>query len=171
VARFEASWSLPAIVRLGDISFFAGQKLLEAPVPKEITRLDEQYPDQGVLANYQTALEEQVQPNTDAARDQWLKALQTAKTAGVANAWSKLASQRLNSYIAADLYPTQRDELIDREVQEVNKQLASYESVKYFRILPRDFSQEAGELTPSLKVKRKVVTERYRDTIEEMYRS
>jgi hypothetical protein len=68
----------------------------------------------GVLANYQTALEEQVQPNTDAARDQWLKALQTAKTAGVANAWSKLASQRLNSYIAADLYPTQRDELIDR---------------------------------------------------------
>jgi len=116
VARFEASWSLPAIVRLGDISFFAGQKLLEAPVPKEITRLDEQYPDQGVLANYQTALEEQVQPNTDAARDQWLKALQTAKTAGVANAWSKLASQRLNSYIAADLYPTQRDELIDREV-------------------------------------------------------
>ena len=62
-------------------------------------------------------------------------------------------------------------ELIDREVQEVNKRLASYESIKYFRILPRDFSQEAGELTPSLKVKRKVVTERYRDVIEEMYSS
>ncbi len=60
-------------------------------------------------------------------------------------------------------------ELIETEVQAVNKHLASYESVKYFRILDRDFSQETGELTPSLKVKRKVVTERYRDLIDEMY--
>src|SRR5262249_31937529 len=44
VARFQASWSLAAIVRLGDISFFAGQKLLEAPTPKEILRLDQAYP-------------------------------------------------------------------------------------------------------------------------------
>jgi long-chain acyl-CoA synthetase len=62
-------------------------------------------------------------------------------------------------------------ELIEREVQDVNTNLASYESVKYFRILPRDFSQETGELTPSLKVKRKVVTARYRDLIDEMYAS
>ncbi len=116
VARFQASWSLAAIVRLGDIAFFAGQKLLEAPVPKEIERLDRQYPDQNVMADYQAALEAQVQPNTDTAKEQWLKALQTARQAGIANEWSKLAAQRLNSYIAADLYPTQRDELVDREV-------------------------------------------------------
>jgi long-chain acyl-CoA synthetase len=60
-------------------------------------------------------------------------------------------------------------ELIEIEVQHVNKHLASYESIKYFRVLERDFSQETGELTPSLKVKRKVVTERYRDLIDEMY--
>jgi len=60
-------------------------------------------------------------------------------------------------------------ELIDTEVQAVNKHLASYESIKYFRILERDFSQETGELTPSLKVKRKVVTERFRAIIDEMY--
>lgn len=48
-------------------------------------------------------------------------------------------------------------ELVDRDVQAVNQHLASYESIKYFRILGRDFSQETGELTPSLKVKRKVV--------------
>lgn len=60
-------------------------------------------------------------------------------------------------------------ELIDAEVQTVNKHLASYESVKYFRILERDFSQETGELTPSLKVKRKVVTERFREVIDAMY--
>jgi long-chain acyl-CoA synthetase len=60
-------------------------------------------------------------------------------------------------------------ELIEIEVQTVNKQLASFESIKYFRVLERDFSQETGELTPSLKVKRKIVTERYRDVIDAMY--
>ncbi len=60
-------------------------------------------------------------------------------------------------------------ELIEAEVQTVNQQLASYESIKYFRILDRDFAQETGELTPSLKVKRKVVTERFRNLIDQMY--
>jgi long-chain acyl-CoA synthetase len=60
--------------------------------------------------------------------------------------------------------------LIESEVRAVNAHLASYESVKYFRVLDRDFSQETGELTPSLKVKRKVVTERYSEIIDDMYR-
>jgi long-chain acyl-CoA synthetase len=60
-------------------------------------------------------------------------------------------------------------ELIESEIQTVNKHLASYESIKYFRIIDHDFTQESGELTPSLKVKRKVVTERFRDLIDEMY--
>jgi len=60
-------------------------------------------------------------------------------------------------------------ELIEGEVAQVNRELASFESVKYFRILPRDLSVETGELTPSLKVKRKVMAERYRREIEEMY--
>ena len=115
VARFEASWSLAAIVRLGDIAFFAGQKLLDAPVPSEIARLDKQYPDQNVLGSYQESLEKQVAPNTELAKNQWLRAVETAKKAGVANEWSKLAQQRLNSYIAADQYPVYRDELIEKE--------------------------------------------------------
>jgi long-chain acyl-CoA synthetase len=61
-------------------------------------------------------------------------------------------------------------QLLETEVADVNRHLASFESIKYFRILPRDFTPESGELTPSLKVKRKVVSERYRDTIEAMYR-
>jgi len=59
--------------------------------------------------------------------------------------------------------------LIDTEVAAANQHLASYESVKYHRILPHDFSVETGELTPSLKVKRKVINERYHGVIEEMY--
>jgi len=61
-------------------------------------------------------------------------------------------------------------ELIGSEVAAVNRDLASFESIKYFRILPHDFTIEAGELTPSLKVKRKVVVDRYRDLIDAMYR-
>jgi long-chain acyl-CoA synthetase len=60
-------------------------------------------------------------------------------------------------------------ELIEGEVAQVNRELASYESIKYFRILPHDLTVETGELTPSLKVKRKVVGERFRPQIEEMY--
>ena len=60
--------------------------------------------------------------------------------------------------------------LIESEVAAVNAQLASWESVKYVRVLPSDFSTETGELTPSLKVKRKVIATRYADVIESMYR-
>jgi len=61
-------------------------------------------------------------------------------------------------------------ELIGAEIDAVNRHLASYESIKYFRIVPCEFSQETGELTPTLKVKRKAVNQKYGDLIEEMYR-
>ncbi|HSD09591.1 MAG TPA: long-chain fatty acid--CoA ligase [Candidatus Binatia bacterium] len=60
--------------------------------------------------------------------------------------------------------------LVEREIQTVNQHLAPYESVKYYRIVPHDFSQETGELTPSLKVKRKFVSQKYTGLIEDMYR-
>jgi long-chain acyl-CoA synthetase len=60
-------------------------------------------------------------------------------------------------------------EVIEAEVMERNKQLASYESIKQFHILPRDFTIEGGELTPTMKVKRKVVTARYQAEIDAMY--
>ena len=45
------------------------------------------------------------------------------------------------------------------------------EQIKRYRILPIDFSQATGELTPTLKLKRKLVTERFQDIIEGMYES
>lgn len=60
-------------------------------------------------------------------------------------------------------------EVIEAEVMERNKQLASYESIKQFHILATDFSIEGGELTPTLKVKRKVVTQRYQVEIDALY--
>jgi long-chain acyl-CoA synthetase len=60
-------------------------------------------------------------------------------------------------------------ELIESEIQARNDQLASFESVKKFRILPRDLSIENGELTPTMKVKRKFVLEKYTDVVDELY--
>jgi long-chain acyl-CoA synthetase len=59
--------------------------------------------------------------------------------------------------------------LIDKELGKFQKNLASYEKVRKFKLLDHPFSLETGEITPSLKVKRKFVEERYRHLIEEMY--
>jgi long-chain acyl-CoA synthetase len=61
-------------------------------------------------------------------------------------------------------------ERVGRTVEEKNSQLQSYAKIKKFAVLPADFTQDSGELTPTLKVKRKVVAERYRDVIDGLYR-
>ncbi|HVK62215.1 MAG TPA: long-chain fatty acid--CoA ligase [Bdellovibrionales bacterium] len=60
-------------------------------------------------------------------------------------------------------------ELVRMAVADCNSQLASWESIKNFAVLPREFSIESGELTPSLKVKRKVVDQNYRSMIDALY--
>jgi len=59
---------------------------------------------------------------------------------------------------------------LQKPVDTVNAKLGSWESIKYFTVLPEDFKEETGELTPTLKVKRRVITERYGDVIESMYK-
>jgi len=61
-------------------------------------------------------------------------------------------------------------ERIGRTVEEKNTQLQSYAKIKRFTVLATDFTLDGGELTPTLKVKRKVVSQKYKDAIEELYR-
>jgi long-chain acyl-CoA synthetase len=58
---------------------------------------------------------------------------------------------------------------VQRAVDDVNSRLSSFETVKRFAILERDFTIEGGELTPTLKVKRKVVSDRYKKLLEDLY--
>ena len=60
-------------------------------------------------------------------------------------------------------------QLMRERVDEVNRGLASFEQVKKFAVLATDFSQETGELTPTLKVRRKVVVEKYGRILDELY--
>jgi long-chain acyl-CoA synthetase len=59
---------------------------------------------------------------------------------------------------------------LQQELDKVNATLAPYENIRRFAVLPIDFTEASGELTPSLKVKRKVVVEKYRPVIDELYR-
>lgn len=55
-----------------------------------------------------------------------------------------------------------------QRIRERNRDLAAFEAVRDFRILPGDFSTRTGELTPSLKLKRRIVRERYGELLDEM---
>jgi long-chain acyl-CoA synthetase len=54
-------------------------------------------------------------------------------------------------------------------VKQLNAGLNRWETIKDFRILEHDLTIESGELTPSLKLKRRVVEQRYKDVLDEMY--
>jgi long-chain acyl-CoA synthetase len=64
--------------------------------------------------------------------------------------------------------PVVREEL-EKHIEEVNSHFASVEQVKRFQILPADLSQEGGELTPTLKLKRPVISSKYEKEIEDLY--
>jgi long-chain acyl-CoA synthetase len=85
---------------------------------------------------------------------------------------SKFAREQgiLTSEAAAIVKHPKVTERIGRTVEEKNTQLQSYAKIKRFTVLPVDFSLDGGELTPTLKVKRKVVSQKYKDAIEELYR-
>ena len=59
--------------------------------------------------------------------------------------------------------------LIDDEVKRINEYLEDHEIIRAYRILLRRLSEEDGVLTPTMKIKRRVVIERYADMIQEMY--
>ena len=59
--------------------------------------------------------------------------------------------------------------IIQAAVDKLNTQLPSYETIKKIVVLPHDFSQESGELTPTLKVKRKFCSEKYKSVLDGLY--
>jgi long-chain acyl-CoA synthetase len=75
--------------------------------------------------------------------------------------------------------PSSRDELVTRPdvialydeiVDALNRELSQFERIKRIALLPSEFTVESGELTPTLKVKRKVVEQKWHEKIEELYR-
>jgi long-chain acyl-CoA synthetase len=61
-------------------------------------------------------------------------------------------------------------DLLQRQIEKLTPHLARYEKIKKIALLENEFSIEGGELTPTLKVKRRVIDEKYRDVIEKLYK-
>jgi long-chain acyl-CoA synthetase len=59
--------------------------------------------------------------------------------------------------------------LVQKVVEDVNRDLSRFEQIKRFTIVSREFSSEEGEVTPTLKLKRRVIEERFADEIEKLY--
>ena len=84
--------------------------------------------------------------------------------------WAQLERVQFGTY--AELARTDKvRQLIDGEVQQVNDTLTHVEAIKQFRILERRLDQDEGELTPTLKVRRQAIENKYGDLIDEMYGS
>jgi long-subunit acyl-CoA synthetase (AMP-forming) len=60
--------------------------------------------------------------------------------------------------------------LLQARIDKVNTELARYESIRSFTILPAELSVDGGELTPTLKLKRRVIHAKYKDEIDALYR-
>lgn len=60
--------------------------------------------------------------------------------------------------------------LFENRLKELQKNIENFHQVKRFTLLPANFSMEKGELTPTLKLRRKIISERYHSEIESMYR-
>ena len=78
--------------------------------------------------------------------------------------------KHINYYQIDDLVmhePVQK--LFEQRLAEINKQLAPYETIKKFVLLAHDFSIDGGELTPTLKLRRKIIYEKYKYKIEDLY--
>ncbi|MEU3920232.1 long-chain fatty acid--CoA ligase [Streptomyces sp. NPDC002659] len=82
--------------------------------------------------------------------------------------WAKENGLEGKSY--AEVVATKEaQQLIEGYVKRLNEGLQRWQTIKKFRLLPRDLDIEHGELTPSLKLKRPVVEREYKDLIEDMY--
>jgi long-chain acyl-CoA synthetase len=79
---------------------------------------------------------------------------------------TKLTGAR--SYAEAARSPLVRQK-VQEAIDKVNATVPSYETIKRFTVLERDFAQETGELTPTLKVKRKAATQKFKNEIDAMY--
>lgn len=70
----------------------------------------------------------------------------------------------------AELLKNQKIQSLTQQIlDDVNSKLASFETIKRFKLLPNEFSIETGELTPSLKIRRKFCSEKYHSELDSMY--
>jgi len=79
-----------------------------------------------------------------------------------------------NFIMAADLSEMVKDEgireLFDKELERTNKDMGQWEKIKDYRLIPNSWTLEGGELTPTMKLKRRVILEKYQSFVSDIYK-
>jgi long-chain acyl-CoA synthetase len=85
-----------------------------------------------------------------------------------APAWAAANGLDFHDLAGFSELPQVRDE-VERAIKEANQEVSGVEQIKKWIIVPDDWTPDSGEVTPSLKLKRKVVLDKYADQIDELY--
>ncbi|MNT38672.1 Long-chain-fatty-acid--CoA ligase FadD15 [compost metagenome] len=86
--------------------------------------------------------------------------------------WSRSAFPALANLSRLDfLNSPELKQKMESELNRINQNFGSWEQIKKFTIVPDEMTVETGELTPTLKMKRKVILQRYEQEIEEIYQN
>jgi long-chain acyl-CoA synthetase len=79
------------------------------------------------------------------------------------------AAERIGGTLAEQLHHPKLRAILEAEVQAVNEHLARYEQIRVWELVPTEFTLEGGELTPTLKVKRRVINVKYKAILDRLY--
>ena len=82
--------------------------------------------------------------------------------------WARNHGIPANSHATLVAHPRVQ-ELYSDLIRDVNSGLANFETIKRFRLVPDEWSQDSGELTPSMKLKRRVISQRYAEVVDAIY--
>jgi hypothetical protein len=105
-------WSTAAFYRTGELFRLGARKLLDAPPPPKIVKLDQQNPDAGIMGIYTEGIQKQAAQPEKAAQDTWVACLTYAAKFPLSNEWTKLSQTRLRDY-QPDKYQAVRDEKVE----------------------------------------------------------
>ena len=85
---------------------------------------------------------------------------------------TEIASKRfiLFADYASIIKNSEIQKLFKKEIERINEEYGKWEKIKDYRLVPHQWSMDTGELTPTLKLKRRVIFDKYRDLIEDIYR-
>ncbi len=151
IAKIDEDGYIFIVDRKKEIIVTAGGKNIAPQAVENELRLDKYISQAYVFGDRKPYLVALLTPNID-------RVLEYAKT-------EKIPYLDTNELVSS----SRTLKLYTERVAEVNKHLPPYETIKNFVLLPHEFSIEGGELTPTLKMKRKVIYEKYRDKIEGLY--
>ena len=149
--RIEEDGSLFITDRIKDLMKTAGGKYI-APQQIEALLTDDNFIEQAMIIGdekpYVTAF---VVPNFEALKD-YAKLLEI----------KYLNMEELLSHSSIK-------EFYDEKVAKLQKELAGFEKIKKFKLMSKEFSMEKGELTPTLKIRRKIIVKKFQDFIHDFY--